>query len=143
MVELMIENGASKGEPGAARKARDEWVQQFGRGKVPDLCTFRRNYKKWKTEPTGVLNLHAFVRKVSALLFLKSGFWGKQVRKKFSSFYNKVPGQYGNMGCGVFKRGVKNYKDFCLRINILKGNYWILRIGLVGRCQKVQNHPTS
>ena len=75
MVELMIENGASKGEAGAARRARDEWVQQFGRGKVPDLCTFRRNYKKWKTQPTGVLNLHAFVRKVSALLFLKSGFW--------------------------------------------------------------------
>ena len=75
MVELMIENGASKGEPGAARKARDEWIQQFGRGKVPDVCTFRRNYRKWKTQPTGVLNLHAFVRKVSALLFLKSGFW--------------------------------------------------------------------
>ena len=28
-------------------------------------------------------------------------------------------------------------KIFCLRINILKGNYWILRIGLMGRCQKV------
>ena len=46
----------------------------------------------------------------------------------------------GNMGYGVFKRGVQN---FCLRINIRKGNYWILRIGLMGRCQKVQNHPTS
>ena len=33
---------------------------------------------------------------------------------------------YGNTGCGVFKRGVQNYKDFCLRINILKGNYGIL-----------------
>ena len=41
------------------------------------------------------------------------------------------------MGCGVFKRGVQNYKDFCLRINILKGNYWILRIGLMGKCQKL------
>ena len=30
--------------------------------------------------------------------------------------------RYGNTGC----------RDFCLRINILKGNYWILRIGLVG-----------
>ena len=30
---------------------------------------------------------------------------------------------YGNTGCGVFKRGVQNQKDFCLRINILKGNY--------------------
>ena len=31
--------------------------------------------------------------------------------------------QYGNTGCGLFKRGVQNQKDFCLRINILKGNY--------------------
>ena len=30
---------------------------------------------------------------------------------------------YGNMGCGVFKRGIQNYKDFCIKINILKGNY--------------------
>ena len=34
---------------------------------------------------------------------------------------------YGNTYCGVFKRGVQNKKDFCIRINILKGNYWILR----------------
>ena len=34
-----------------------------------------------------------------------------------------VSEQYGNTGCGVFKRGVQNWKDFCLRINILKGNY--------------------
>ena len=32
---------------------------------------------------------------------------------------------YGNMGFGVFKQGIKNLKDFCLRINIPKGNYWI------------------
>ena len=31
--------------------------------------------------------------------------------------------EYGNKGCGDFKRGVQNSKDFCLRINILKGNY--------------------
>ena len=31
--------------------------------------------------------------------------------------------KYGNTGCGVFKWGVQNQKDFCLRINILKGNY--------------------
>ena len=30
---------------------------------------------------------------------------------------------YGNTGCGLFKPGVQNKKDFCLRINILKGNY--------------------
>ena len=32
-------------------------------------------------------------------------------------------GHYGNTGCGVFKGGVQNKKDFCLRINMLKGNY--------------------
>ena len=40
--------------------------------------------------------------------------------------------KYGNTGCGVFKRGVKNPKDFCIEINIPKGNYWILRIRLMG-----------
>ena len=44
---------------------------------------------------------------------------------------------YGNTDCGIFKWGVKNLKHFCLRINIFKGNYWILRIGLMGRCQKL------
>ena len=29
---------------------------------------------------------------------------------------------YGNMGCAVFKRGIQNWKDFCLSINIPKGN---------------------
>ena len=48
--------------------------------------------------------------------------------------------QYCNTGCRVFNWGIQNWKDFCLKINI---NYWILRIGLMGRCQKVQNHPTS
>ena len=31
--------------------------------------------------------------------------------------------QYGNTGCRVFKRGVQNGKDFCLRNNMLTGNY--------------------
>ena len=44
---------------------------------------------------------------------------------------------YGSMGCRVFKRGVQNWKDFCLKINIPKGNYRILRNGVMGRCQKV------
>ena len=30
---------------------------------------------------------------------------------------------YGITGCGVFKRGIQNWQDVCLRINIPKGNY--------------------
>ena len=30
---------------------------------------------------------------------------------------------YGNTGCRVFKLWVQNKKGFCLRINIIKGNY--------------------
>ena len=43
----------------------------------------------------------------------------------------------GNTGCWVFKRGIQNWKDFCLKINVPKGNYWILRIGLMGMPQKM------
>ena len=39
---------------------------------------------------------------------------------------------YGNRVCGIFKGGIQNYKGFCIRINIPKGNFWILRIGLAG-----------
>ena len=35
--------------------------------------------------------------------------------------------------------GVQNQKGFCLRINILKGNYLILRIGLVGTSEVFKN----
>ena len=41
------------------------------------------------------------------------------------------------MGCWVFNQGVQNWKDFCLKINIPKGNCWILRFGVMGRFQKV------
>ena len=43
---------------------------------------------------------------------------------------------YGRTGCGVFKRGIQNQKDFCL-INILKGNYWIMSFGLMASCQNL------
>ena len=39
---------------------------------------------------------------------------------------------YGNTGCWV-----QNWKYFCLKINTAKGNDWILRIGVLGRCQKL------
>ena len=56
---------------------------------------------------------------------------------------------YGNTGCQVFKQGVQNWKYFCLKINIPKGNDWILRFGLMASWQKVpkfdfqsvKNHP--
>ena len=44
---------------------------------------------------------------------------------------------YGNTGYGVSGPGIQNQKGFCLKINIPKGNYWILRIGVMGRCRKV------
>ena len=34
---------------------------------------------------------------------------------------------------------IQNWKDFCPKINISKGNYWILRIGVMGRCKKCFN----
>ena len=39
-------------------------------------------------------------------------------------------------GCQVFKQGVRNSKDFCPRINIPWGYYFILRIVVVTSCQK-------
>ena len=44
---------------------------------------------------------------------------------------------YGNTGCRVFMRRIQNEKDFWLKINIPKGTYWILRIGVVASCQKL------
>ena len=44
---------------------------------------------------------------------------------------------YGNTGCGVFVFQKKLEGFLPKRINIIKGNYRILRIGLKGRCQKV------
>ena len=36
------------------------------------------------------------------------------------SFY-PLFSDYGNTGCGVFKRGKQNQKDFCIKVNIPKG----------------------
>jgi len=46
---------------------------------------------------------------------------------------------YGNTGCGVFKQGIQNLKDFCLRINIPRLKDCILSFGLKASCQKVPN----
>ena len=45
--------------------------------------------------------------------------------------------KYGSTSCRVFKQGVQNWRDFCLKINLPKRDYWILRIGVMGRCHKV------
>ena len=46
---------------------------------------------------------------------------------------------YGNTGCQVFKQCVQNWKDFCLKINIQEGNYWILWIGLMRASEVFKN----
>ena len=46
--------------------------------------------------------------------------------------------EYGSMGCGVFKQGIKkNWRIFCLRIKVPNGNYSILSFGLKVSYQKV------
>ena len=71
-------------------------------------------------------------------------FWLFQCSKNprcdaFGSRRNKKypllgPGEYGNTSCGVFKQGVQKY--FYIRVNIPKGNYWILSFELMASCQK-------
>ena len=48
-------------------------------------------------------------------------------------------GQYGNTGLEFSNGGYKIRKIFCLRINIFKENYWILRIGLMGASEVFKN----
>ena len=36
-----------------------------------------------------------------------------------------------------FQAGYTKLETFCLKLNIPKENFWILRIGLMGRCQKL------
>ena len=48
--------------------------------------------------------------------------------------WRTICSEYGNTGYGVSSLGI-----FCLKIYIPKRNYWILRIGVVGRCQQCQN----
>ena len=56
----------------------------------------------------------------------------KNTPEKFTTLH------YGNRGCGIFKGGIQNWKGFCIRINIPKGNFWILRIGLAGSLSSLQ-----
>ena len=45
----------------------------------------------------------------------------KKAKKREHHHVYDVP--LGNMGCRVFKQGVQNWKDFCLKIDISKGNH--------------------
>ena len=45
---------------------------------------------------------------------------------------------YGISGYGVSRPGIQNKKGFCIKINLPKGNYWILRIGLMGSLSSLQ-----
>ena len=59
---------------------------------------------------------------------------------KEAELYQKIEPSYldyGNTCCGVFNGGIQNLKGFWLKINIPKGNYRILRIGVVASCQKL------
>ena len=44
---------------------------------------------------------------------------------------------YGNTGCRVFKWEIQNWKDFCLKINILKRKLLKFENWCNGECQKV------
>ena len=71
--------------------------------------------------------------------FWVSGYWTPGLVINITSSYALwVSLAYGNTGCQVLKRGIQNWKDFCLKINIPKGNYWILRIGLMGSLSSLQ-----
>ena len=55
--------------------------------------------------------------------------------------FNIVGAEYGSTGCGVFKRGIQNQKDFFIKINIPKGIAIVLSINKIrtlfpnGQCQ--------
>ena len=61
--------------------------------------------------------------------------------KIFQPYFDKVHTiSYGNTCCGVFLRGegvTKIERYLPKRINIIKGNYQILRIGIKGRSQNL------
>ena len=45
---------------------------------------------------------------------------------------------YGITSYGVSRPGIQNKKGFCIKINLPKGNYWILRIGLMGSLSSLE-----
>ena len=80
--------------------------------------------------------------------FSVMNYYRKYVLKKFEILHsmlratlNKKLGSVKRLplwqyGLWSFQVGVQNLKDFYIRIDIPKGNYWILSFGLVASCQK-------
>ena len=63
-------------------------------------------------------------------------YYSEDLRLTAAQAYD-LPLDYGNTGCLVFKGGIQNEKYFCLKINLPKGNYWILWVGVVASYQKL------
>ena len=53
-------------------------------------------------------------------------------------FITIINHHYGITGYRVSRPEIQNQKDFCIKINVPKGNYWILRIGLMGSLSSLQ-----
>ena len=85
---------------------RQHWTKQLQKVRISSYCftIVLRQDMKWS-------------RLLSLCYYCSKGFPGTASSNSAMSVH------YGNMGCGVFKRGVQNQKGFCIRINILKGNY--------------------
>ena len=49
--------------------------------------------------------------------------WYTDTQEKHQDVKTDKLAEYGSTGCRICKRGVQNWKDFCLKINIPKRNY--------------------
>ena len=80
------------------------------------------------------ITLKSLISMECFLFFLKKNFTSEYMP------YQNLHVHYGNTGCGVFKRGVQNQKDFCLRINILKEKLLNFEFWINGEVSKIGYH---
>ena len=87
-------------------------------------CTFEK-----LLEGKLVILVHTYIKLMT--LEMKY-FWHINQRSWhfFCWFYDDL--EYGITGYGVSRPGIQNKKGSCIKVNLPKGNYWILRIGLMG-----------
>ena len=67
--------------------------------------------------------------------------WASLRKKGFRVFkfsWRIGTSNYGISGYGVSRLGIQNKKGFSIKINLPKGNDWILRIGLMGSRSSLQ-----